>query len=158
MQIYLGIQKLPVISGPEDVLSDDEIRAARAQLCITGKDAAGADLPADTLALLAYKARPLDGIWATSPYLHNGSVPTLYHLLLAPKNRPTSFYSGSHEFDPKFVGYVWKDKPAGPHSQFSTVDGHGKAIPGNSTAGHDYGVSGLTEADRLALLEYLKSL
>ena len=158
VQIYLGIQKLPVIDGAEEGLTADEARAARAQLCITGKDGNGAELPADTLKLLAYKARPLDGIWATSPYLHNGSVPTLYHLLLAPKNRPTRFYSGSREFDPKFVGYVWKDKPTGPHSQFTTVDGRGKAIPGNSTAGHDYGVGGLTEADRLALLEYLKSL
>ena len=34
--------------------------------------------------LLAYKARPLTGIWATAPYLHDGSVPTLYDLLLPP--------------------------------------------------------------------------
>lgn len=50
------------------------------------------DYTADTTAnpyasLQAYKARPLNGIWATAPYLHNGSVPTLYDLLL-PKRRP----------------------------------------------------------------------
>ena len=52
-----------------------------------------------------YKARPLNGIWATAPYLHNGSVPTLYHLLLAAKDRPKSFTVGSREFDPKNVGF-----------------------------------------------------
>ncbi len=55
--------------------------------------------------LLAYKSRPLDGIWATAPYLHNGSVPTLYDLLLPPSQRPTKFTVGSREFDPVHVGF-----------------------------------------------------
>ena len=59
--------------------------------------------------LSAYKARPLNGIWATAPYLHNGSVPTLYDLLLPKKRpgdpedgeyRPDEFEVGSREFDP----------------------------------------------------------
>ena len=64
--------------------------------------------------LKAYKARPLNGIWATAPYLHNGSVPTLYDLLL-PKQRPgdpeegeyrpNEFEVGSREFDPVKVGF-----------------------------------------------------
>ena len=41
-----------------------------------------------------YKARPLNGIWATAPYLHNGSVPTLYDLLNPPNQRPSTFTSG----------------------------------------------------------------
>jgi cytochrome c peroxidase len=45
--------------------------------------------------LFAYKARPLDGIWATAPYLHNGSVPTLYDLLTPPDQRPASFNVGN---------------------------------------------------------------
>ncbi len=49
----------------------------------------------------AYKARPLDGIWATAPYLHNGSVPTLADLLKAPDERPKTFRVGSREFDPR---------------------------------------------------------
>ncbi|HEX8155125.1 MAG TPA: di-heme-cytochrome C peroxidase, partial [Thermoanaerobaculia bacterium] len=52
-----------------------------------------------------YKARPLDGIWATAPYLHNGSVPTLRDLLLPPAQRPKTFYVGSREFDPVNVGF-----------------------------------------------------
>src|SRR5690625_3270750 len=63
--------------------------------------------------LLSYKARPLNGIWATAPYLHNGSVPTLYDLLLPAKRpddpedgeyRPDEFMVGSREFDPIKVG------------------------------------------------------
>ena len=51
-----------------------------------------------------YLARPLKGVWATSPYLHNGSVPTLYDLLHA-EGRPTRFAVGNREFDPVKIGY-----------------------------------------------------
>jgi hypothetical protein len=57
---------------------------------------------------LAYRARPLNGIWAMAPYLHNGSVPSLYDLLLPPDQRPKTFYVGSWEFDPEIVGYETK--------------------------------------------------
>jgi hypothetical protein len=60
---------------------------------------------ADDSPILGYKFRPLTGIWATAPYLHNGSVPTLYDLLLPPSDRPTSFYVGTREFDPVKVGF-----------------------------------------------------
>ena len=55
--------------------------------------------------LLVYKATPLAGVWATAPYLHNGSVPSLYELLLPPEERAKSFYLGDREFDPKKAGY-----------------------------------------------------
>src|SRR5690606_24698234 len=64
--------------------------------------------------LLSYKARSLNGIWATAPYLHNGSVPSLYDLLLPKKRpgdpeegeyRPDEFMVGSREFDPVKVGF-----------------------------------------------------
>jgi hypothetical protein len=98
---------------------------------------------------LAYKARPLDGIWATAPYLHNGSVPTLRDLLMKPASRPKTFYVGSRDFDPVNIGF---DTAAGPDRfLFDTT------IPGNSNAGHDWGTS-LTNGDLEALLEYLKSL
>lgn len=94
-----------------------------------------------------YKARPLNGIWATGPYLHNGSVPTLDDLLKPPSERPKTFYVGNPEFDPNKVGYR---SDSGPFL-FDT------AIPGNSNAGHDkYGT--LTDEERAALLLYLKSL
>ncbi len=56
-------------------------------------------------ATLQYKARPLNGIWATPPYLHNGSVPNLYALLSPVAERPKRFYLGNREYDPVNVGY-----------------------------------------------------
>ncbi|PMZ49168.1 hypothetical protein C1Y04_30550, partial [Pseudomonas sp. FW306-2-11AC] len=57
---------------------------------------------------LAYRARPLNGIWAMAPYLHNGSVPSLNDLLLPPNLRPKTFYIGNWEFNPDIVGYDTK--------------------------------------------------
>ncbi|WP_437892929.1 di-heme-cytochrome C peroxidase [Sorangium sp. So ce124] len=107
----------------------------------------------------AYKARELNGIWATAPYLHNGSVPSLYELLLPADQRSKRFYLGSTEFDPKHVGLQVKPFQGG----FELVTD----IPGNSNAGHEYrdgprgnGVIGptLTEQERWDLVEYLKTL
>jgi mono/diheme cytochrome c family protein len=106
---------------------------------------------------LGYKARPLNGIWATAPYLHNGSVPTLYDLLLPPDDRPKSFYVGAREFDPDNVGFVTK-RGAENSFLFRTRDACGQTIPGNSNQGHDYGTYDLEEADRQDLLAYLKTL
>ena len=100
--------------------------------------------------LMAYKARPLEGIWATAPYLHNGSVPTLYALLQAPADRPKTFSVGTRVYDPKTVGYDTRPSAAGNSFVFDT------SRPGNSNKGHDYGVGALTETQRLELLEYLK--
>ncbi len=106
-------------------------------------------------ALLAYKARPLNGVWTSAPFLHNGSVPNLYQLLLPAKDRDQHFHLGSWEFDPKNVGYSLN---AGDHDfVFDT------RLPGNSNAGHEYGTgaygeAALTEQERWALVEYLKTL
>ena len=103
----------------------------------------------------AYKARPLNGIWATAPYLHNGSVPSLYQLLLAPKDRMKTFTVGSREFDTVNVGYKADAKgfPA-----FRARNDDGTPVPGNSNEGHDYGSSVLTDEERWQLVEYLKTL
>ncbi|PWQ92264.1 hypothetical protein DKW60_22080 [Leucothrix pacifica] len=107
--------------------------------------------------LLAYKARPLDGIWATAPYLHNGSVPTLYDLLLPIDDRPKDFWVGSFEFDPKKVGYVTAQPEDGRATKLTTtVDGLLSA--GNSNYGHDYNNNQMSDEDRWALVEYMKSL
>ena len=50
--------------------------------------------------IAAYKPRPLAGMWATAPFLHNGSVPTIYDLLSPVADRPKTFRVGSREFDP----------------------------------------------------------
>jgi hypothetical protein len=101
--------------------------------------------------LLSYRARSLNGIWATAPYLHNGSVPTLYDLLSCVEVRPKKFNVGTREFDPVKVGVLLKpDANAG--LEFDT------SLPGNSNKGHDYGACELNDDDRYALIEYLKTL
>ena len=102
---------------------------------------------------LVYKARPLNGIWATAPYLHNGSVPTLWGLLQTPDARPVKFRVGSREFDPVNVGY---STDLGP-SFFNVLDDDGNVIPGNANSGHTYGTQ-LTNVDKWALVEYMKTL
>lgn len=108
-----------------------------------------------------YKARTLNGIWAVSPYLHNGSVPTLYDLLSPAAERPKTFPVGTMEFDPVKVGHVTKELKGA--YLFDTGDDH----PGNSNRGHEFrnapgekGVIGpaLSADERWALIEYLKSL
>ncbi|MGJ8620008.1 MAG: di-heme-cytochrome C peroxidase [Methylophilaceae bacterium] len=106
-------------------------------------------------ALLAYKARPLNGIWTSAPFLHNGSVPNLYQLLLPAKERVKQFSLGSWEFDPKYVGYVMDADEN--DFVFDTT------LLGNSNAGHEYGTGAygqpaLTEDERWALVEYMKTL
>ncbi|MDR3374665.1 MAG: di-heme-cytochrome C peroxidase [Ancalomicrobiaceae bacterium] len=111
----------------------------------------------DTVGILGYRARPLNGIWATAPYLHDGSVPTLYDLLLPEAQRPKSFYVGSREFDPVKVGYITA-ATAENRFLFEAADAAGKPIDGNANTGHDYGFGKFSEDDRWAIIEYLKSL
>ncbi len=99
--------------------------------------------------LLAYRARPLDGIWATAPYLHNGSVPSLYELLLPPAQRSQVFYVGNREFDTENVGFKSERRNHG--FRLDTQ------LPGNSNAGHLYGTD-LDDDERRDLLEFLKTL
>jgi cytochrome c peroxidase len=99
-----------------------------------------------------YANHPLDGIWARAPYLHNGSVPTLRDLLNAPEQRPTSFFRGYDVFDRARVGFV-TDVAEEDGRRFFRYD---TAIPGNSNAGHLYGVS-LSDEDKQAIVEYLKT-
>ena len=101
-----------------------------------------------------YKSRPLDGIWATAPYLHNGSVPNLDALLRPVAQRPTSFSIGVKTFDPVRVGYL-TDATGFP--KFNVNNPDGSPSVGNSNAGHVFGAS-LTEEERGWLLEYLKTL
>jgi hypothetical protein len=105
-----------------------------------------------------YKAAPRDGSWAIAPYLHNGSVPNLYELLIPADQRSKQFYLG-REFDPVKVGV--DTSPAPGKFLFDTT------LPGNSNSGHSFenglrknGVIGrlLKDDERWALIEYLKSI
>jgi hypothetical protein len=101
-----------------------------------------------------YKTRPLNGIWATAPYLHNGSVPNLDALLQPAAKRPKSFAIGVRTFDPVKVGYVTE---AAGFPRFNVNKPDGTPIVGNSNAGHQFG-AGLSDAERKQLIEYLKTL
>ena len=109
-------------------------------------------------------------MWATAPYLHNGSVPSLYALLLPSRvantstqlgagtgeHRPEAFGIGNRLFDPTDVGF--DQNTASAPFVFTVRDENGAPIPGNFNSGHDYGNVDLTEEERLDLVEYLKSL
>jgi hypothetical protein len=106
---------------------------------------------------VVYKARPLNGIWATAPYLHNGSVPNLDELFLPSAQRSKSFSIGVRTFDPVHVGYL-TDVAGFP--KFNVIDASGNPIAGNSNVGHEgeqYGTN-LSPDERRQLVEYLKSL
>ncbi len=121
----------------------------------------------DPVAWRAYRPRPLEAIWATAPYLHNGSVPSIYQLLLPSDERDQTFYLGRKEFVPETLGFDVSKFKGG--FKFDT------SIKGNSNLGHEFndglcgdGVIGyelkeqpgycrqFTEHERMAILEYLK--
>jgi mono/diheme cytochrome c family protein len=106
-----------------------------------------------------YKGRPLNGIWATAPYLHNGSVPNLYELLLPVEQRSKTFTLGSREYDPVRVGYAMdQPKQADGYTPF-TFD---TSIKGNWNKGHEFLTTQdgtlFTEEQRMQLVEYMKTL
>jgi hypothetical protein len=108
-----------------------------------------------------YVAPILSGVWATAPYLHNGSVPTLWQLL-TPEARPVRFTVGGHRLDFTTVGLagavgadgVFRDSSTyAPWSRPEIVD---TRSPGMGNGGHAREVAGLTADDKRQLLEYLK--
>ncbi len=130
------------------------------------------DLPQQ---VAGYKPRPLEGVWATPPFLHNGSVPNLYQMLLPPQQRSKRFFVGRRDFDPKYVGYVSEPVDAKEANGFWFDTGK----DGNHNTGHAFtatpqqmsawradpkahplpdGVIGplLSDDERWAIVEYLK--
>jgi hypothetical protein len=113
-----------------------------------------------------YKARPLAGVWATAPFLHNGSVPTLYEVLSPQDERAARFFVSPGSFDPVAVGLDAKARGEGfwldTRVRGNANVGHefrAGYVPGR-TEGDDpqYGVIGpeWTPDDRWAIVEYLK--
>ncbi len=109
-----------------------------------------------------YQAPPLDGVWATAPYFHNGSVPTLDGVLNS-KARPTtftrSFHTNEEDYDKEKVGWIVREvKPPGPKvTAFERRKVYDTTQPGRSNRGHTYG-DGFTPEERRAVVEYLKTL
>ncbi|MDA9527837.1 MULTISPECIES: c-type cytochrome [Bradyrhizobium] len=125
------------------------------------------DRPNCLAAGFGYKARPLNGVWATAPFLHNGSVPTIYDLLSPVAERPQVFLLGEPSFDPVRVGIV--TRTVAPEGR--TYDSKGYFIidtsrPANRNTGHEFsnekheGVIGpaLSPEERNAIIEFLKSI
>lgn len=103
-----------------------------------------------------YANQPLDGIWARSPYLHNGSVPTLRDLLEPAGQRPAVWLRGSDVFDFDKVGYRSDGAGAAPEELFRYDTG----VVGNSNRGHEgraYGTT-LSPGQKDALVEFMKTL
>jgi mono/diheme cytochrome c family protein len=108
-----------------------------------------------------YVAPPLDGVWASGPYFHNGSVPTVYGVLTA-EARPKYFrrVGGAKEYDSKDLGLkvetlgapAPKDAPG--EARRRVVD---TTLPGLSNQGHPFGFK-LSEKEKRQVIEYLKTL
>lgn len=157
----LDLSKLSVAKGLAYVTAFVENHAYREANVTPAErpDMDGFGLPIGVQELRAYKARPLAGVWATAPFLHNGSVPSIYQLLSPQDERATTFYKGTFEYDPKHLGYRTEAFTNG--FVFDT------RITGNHNSGHEFragkrgdGVIGrlLQPEERWALLEYLKVL
>jgi mono/diheme cytochrome c family protein len=110
-----------------------------------------------------YQAPPLDGLWATAPYFHNGSVPTVYHVLNSqarPKIFSRGFRGDWEDYDSKKLGLKVRilsqalntDQP--PVERRKVYD---TTLPGRSNGGHTFGDK-LTEEERSEIIEYLKTL
>ncbi len=110
-----------------------------------------------------YQAPPLDGVWATAPYFHNGSAPTVYDVLNSkarPQRFTRSYGTEKEDYDPVRLG-VKTTRLVGPVD--SGLSGWERrkiydiTQPGRHNTGHTFG-DDLTEAERMAIIEYLKTL
>ena len=114
-----------------------------------------------------YAATPLTGVWANYPYLHNGSVPTLHHLLGPMSERPRVFdVMAAGHFDRERVGQIMFARPEHrdlPEAELLRRFGNDRnwfntSRPGCGNDGHDFWSRIQTDANRRALIEYLKTL
>ena len=110
-----------------------------------------------------YVAPILSGLWATAPYLHNGSVPTLWHLM-TPDARPARFQVGGHLLDFTRMGIAGEADAEGTYRYpagyvpWSTPEVYDTRQPGLGNRGHEREFAGLSDAEKRALIEYLKGL
>ncbi len=121
------------------------------------------DLP---VAKAQYKPRPLAGIWAVGPFLHNGSVPTIYQLLSPADSRDKTFWVGTRDFDPVNLGLKTQELSKGGFQLDTNVTGNSNVghefrrgyIPWKPGSTPQYGVIGplWTDTQRMQIIEYLK--
>jgi hypothetical protein len=110
-----------------------------------------------------YVPPALDGVWASAPYLHNGSVPSIWHLM-HPEQRPARFEVGGHRLDYATLGIAGEPGVDGTwrypadHSPWTLPEVYDTTQPGRSNAGHAAQFAGLSEEDKRALIEFLKRL
>jgi RoxA-like, cytochrome c-like len=112
---------------------------------------------ADTAGRKVYRAKTLVGIWATGPFLHNGSVPTVYDLLSPAASRPVTFPIGTREYDPAKLGIQIdpSNYALAPGQAPFTFD---TRLPGNWNTGHEWKFyPDLNEEKRYAIIEFLKT-
>jgi hypothetical protein len=109
-----------------------------------------------------YQAPPLDGIWATAPYFHNGAAPTVYHVLNSqarPKLFTRSYRTDAEAYDADKVG--WKvqvlDRVPADLTPLERRKIYDTTQPGRGNAGHTFG-DDLSDDERWAVIEYLKKL
>ena len=100
-----------------------------------------------------YGVRSLQGVWATAPYLHNDSVPTLADLLSPAESRPKTFTLDYSRYDVERVGFKVLDRGQASAQSFELDT----SKAGNGNAGHSYGTE-LSAEEKLSLLAYLKQL
>jgi len=158
-------------SYPERVVPIAEVGTDRARLdSLTAQDRAAlvdswfghrgrdAEPVRDRLRGEGYVAPPLDGVWATAPYFHNGSVPTLWHVL-HPDARPVVWRRAAG-YDRERVGLALEastEPPAAPLPAALRRTWFDTRRPGKSAAGHDFPAA-LDAGEKAAVLEYLKTL
>jgi mono/diheme cytochrome c family protein len=110
-----------------------------------------------------YQAPPLDGVWATAPYFHNASVPTVYHVLNSrarPKRFTRSYGGEKEDYDAVKLGLkftVVEKAPAAALPARERRQIYDSTLPGRGNAGHTFG-DALSEEERAAVIEYLKTL
>ena len=181
---YDGPRRGPGRSYPERVVAIDEIGTDRVRfdsLTASNREALNVSWFAEGAALegidspAGYVAPPLDGVWASAPYLHNGSVPTLWHLL-HPANRPTVWRrldapgarpadsatagSPSPDYDFDRVGLAVDIRDSMPPERLPAAERRqwfDTTKPGKGSGGHDF-PDILDEGEKAAVLEYLKTL
>ena len=112
---------------------------------------------------LGYQAPPLDGIWATAPYFHNSSVPTVYHVLNSkarPKVFTRSYGTEVEDYDAAHLGLKFTPLTHGADAKMPAIERrkiYDTSLPGQANTGHTFG-DALTEPERMAVIEYLKTL